>query len=190
VEFVEASELKDILEDIGLEELPPENDCTFLNLTGDDVVRHHLAAEGSDITPLDGATSHTVPVDRLHLIFEGIVHRLHLDQVVVVPAAPWSHLFDGIAFGLAENEEWQEFDAAATVERNSRDPLLVLPAEFPTLVEVVRTMFSDCDELTQSVMMLAPGVPLLVTLLAGGAVRVDCGTPVIADEVTSLFDDR
>lgn len=188
MEFVEASELTGILEDNDLEVLPPENDCVFLRLTGDEVVRHHVAAPDVDVDPPDGATTHSVPREKLHEIFEGILHRLHLDQVVLVPVAQWSHLFDAIAFSLAENEDWQEFDAAATVERNSRDPLLILPPDYPTIVEVVKALYGDCEERTQSLMMLTPAMPLLVTMTPGGTLQVDCGTPVIADELSDLFE--
>lgn len=192
MEFVEASELTGILEDNGLEALPPEKDCVFLQLKGDDVVRHHLTPaggpDGIDATPPEGAITHEVPVDRMPHLLEGIVHRLHLDQLVLVPVANWAHLFDGIAFSLAENEDWQEFDAAATVERNTRDPLLVLPSDIPTLIEVVKAMFADCEEQAQAVMILTPAVPLLMTLIPGGVMRVECGTPVIADELTDLFE--
>ena len=132
MEFVAASELKGILEDNDLEQLPPENDCIFLGMRGDEVTRHHFApadGEAPVSRPVaEGAIVHRVSIERVHEVFEGIIHRLHLDQVVIVPVARWSHLFDAIAFSLAENEDWQEFDAASTVERNTRDPLLVLPA--------------------------------------------------------------
>ncbi len=188
MEFVEASELTGILEDNGLEALPPENDCVFIQLNGDEVVRHHIAAPDVDADPPEGATTHSVAREKLPELFEAILHRLHLDQIVLVPVAPWSHLFDGIAFSLAENEDWQEFDAAATVERNSRDPLLVLPPDYPTIVEVVKALYGDCEERTQSLMMITPAMPLLVTMTPDGTLRVDCGTPVIADELADLFE--
>ena len=192
MEFVAASELKGILEDNDLEQLPPENDCIFLGMLGDEVTRHHFVpADGEAPVPrpvADGAIVHRVSIERVHEVFEGIIHRLHLDQVVIVPVARWSHLFDGIAFSLAENEDWQEFDAAATVERNTRDPLLVLPADFPTIADVMMALLRDCEELAQSVMVLSPAVPLLVTLVPGGTMQVACGTPVIADELTDILE--
>ncbi len=192
MEFVEASELRGILEDNDLEQLPTENDCVFLSMLGDEVIRHHFAPADGDpavTRPVaDGATVHRVSIDRVHEVFEGIIHRLHLDQLVIVPVARWSHLFDGIAFTLAENEDWQEFDAAATVERNTRDPLLVRPADFPTIVDVVQALLRDCEELAQSIMVLSPAVPLLLTLVPGGTMQVECGTPVIADELTDILE--
>ena len=55
MEFVAASELKGILEDNDLEQLPPENDCIFLGMRGDEVTRHHFA-------PADGEAPVSRPV--------------------------------------------------------------------------------------------------------------------------------
>jgi hypothetical protein len=55
----------------------------------------------------------SVEKDRLPKTVEHILHKLHLSQVLLIPVSKWRHLFDAVAFSMAENEEWQAVDTAA-----------------------------------------------------------------------------
>lgn len=187
MEFVEASELDGILEDNGIVAQPPAGACAYLRLERDGAVRYHVAAADSEVEPADGATARSSETAELPRIIERILNRLHVDQLLLVPVAEWRNAFDAVAFSLAANEDWQEFDAAATVGRNSRDPILCGPADFGMLIEVVSALYEDAEGAEQAIQLLFPAVPLLIEVHPGGALRIECGTEVISDEVVAVL---
>ena len=82
---------------------------------------------------------------------------------------------------------WQEVDAAATVELNRRDPLLCLPADFPTLEELLTALFNDADSPEQGLALVSPSAPILIKVVPAGALRISIGNKVLADEVADAF---
>jgi hypothetical protein len=90
---------------------------------------------------------------------------------------------------MASNEDWQEMDATATVELNTRDPLLCEPADMHLLIALVQALVSDADAPDQGLMFIASASPVLVEIVPDGvgAVRVSLGSQVLADELAEAF---
>jgi hypothetical protein len=200
VEFVKFDEVADLLDDYGVEQVVPkpkaggappsikDADCVYLNmLDGDGVVHIHLACPQTACKPRNGATVIAVEKERLPKVVEHIIHLLNLDQLVLIPIGKWRRVFDAVAFSLASNEDWQEIDATATVELNTRDPLLCQPADYHTVIALISALVHDAESPDQGLMFLAIGSPVLVEVIPDGAVRISLGSQVLADELAEAF---
>jgi len=188
VEFVAASEVTPVLKQQGIRESSRTEDCVHLELVGNDQTVHlHFACKESSAEPREGATVVTIDRSRIPEVVSHLIHRLGLPQVLLIPVGKWRKVFDAVAFSLAENEDWQEVDAMATVELNTRDPLLCEPADFHTLEALVQALMNDASEQDQGLVMTTTITPMLVEILPDGAVRMSIGNPVLADEVAATF---
>lgn len=188
MEFVSYEEVLDLFDDYGIDQVPAGEDRVYLRMSdAQGVVHIHLACGDTKCTPHDGATVIGVEKDRLPKVVEHIIHLLHLNQVLLFPVGKWRKVFDAVAFSLAQNEDWQEIDATATVELNSRDPLLCEPGDYHTLIALIQALLGDAETPDQGLMFVATGSPVLVELIPDGAVRVSLGSQVLADEVTEAF---
>jgi len=188
VEFVSHEEVLDLFDDYGIDQVPQGEDRVYLRMNdAQGVVHIHLACRETKCAPHKGATVISVEKDRLPKVVEHIIHLLHLNQVLLFPVGKWRKVFDAVAFSLAQNEDWQAVDAAATVELNSRDPLLCEPGDYHTLIALIQALLGDAETPDQGLMIVATASPVLVELIPDGAVRVSVGSQVLADEVTEAF---
>ena len=188
MEFVDEKEVYEILSELGIERVTVSDERIELSMQGDTpVVMVHLACAESTATPSLGAQVVQVDKQRLPAIVEHILHLLHLSQVLLIPFGKWRNVFDVVAFSLAENENWQQVDAAATVELNQRDPLLCEPVDFPTLHDLLTTLFNDANDPDQGLMLVSTGTPIMIEIIPDGALRVNIGNRVLADEVAEAF---
>jgi hypothetical protein len=188
VEFVPESEVRGLLADFGITSVPCEDERVYLRMAdSSEVVRIHLATAKTVATPDDGAQVITVEPDDLAPAIDDIIRELRLSQVLLVPVSKWRHVFDAVAFSLAENEDWQEFETTATVELNTRDPLLCEPADYQMIIALMRALLSDADRPEQGLMLTTTAAPLLVEVIPDGAVRISFGNQVLADEVADAF---
>ena len=188
MEFVSQDEVVDLLDDYGVEEVPEGAEKVFLRMgDAEGAVHLHLACPQTACKPHNGAVVIPVEKNRLHKVVEHIIHLLHLHQVLLIPVGRWRKVFDAVAFSLAKNEDWQEIDATATVELNTRDPLLCEPADFHTLVALIQALVQDADSPDQGLMFLATGSPVLVEVVPDGAVRISLGSQVLADEIAGAL---
>src|SRR5690606_33903642 len=101
------------------------------------MVRLHLTCPESGSAPVDGARVVQIEKPRLSKVVEHIMHLLNFEQVLLIPVGKWRKVFDAVAFSLASNEDWQAMDATATVELNTRDPLLCDPGDFHTVIALI-----------------------------------------------------
>jgi len=188
VEFIDYGETLALLKEQGIHEAPESEECNRLELRGDAGVVHlHLACSESASLPHDAAD--VVPVDKDHLpdTVEDIIYKLRLSQILLIPVSKWRHVFDAVAFSMANNEDWQAVDTAAAVALNTRDPLLCEPGDFHTICALIRALFSDADRPEQGLMITTTAAPVMVELVPDGAVRVSIGNRVLADEVAEMF---
>ena len=189
MEFVEESEVMGLLRQHGIVPSPPKDEGpVHLQMAdGAGVVRLHLAASGSAATPDDRAEVMNMEADRLPAAIDDIMGKLRLTQLLLIPVSPWRHVFDAVAFSLAENEDWQEIDTQATVELNTRDPLLCEPGDFQTVSALIRALLNDAESPEQGLMLTTTEAPLLVEVIPEGAVRVTLGNQVMADEIAEAL---
>lgn len=194
MEFVNHEEIVELLDEFGIDEVPDGADRVYLKMTdGDGVVHMHLACPESSTKPRKDAS--VIPLDKAKVpqVLEQMIHCLHLSQVVLVPVGKWRKVFDAVAFSMTQNadervtRDWQEFDAAATVELNTRDPLLCEPADFHTLMALLQNLLRDAESPDQGLALIATASPVLVEIIPDGAVRVSLGSQVLADELAEAF---
>ena len=189
MEFVQPKDLRDLFREYGLLEVEADEDRVELTMGGSDtVVRTLVRPTDSSIETTDGENEVFVDAERLAPMVDHIVHVLHGNQLLLLPAGRWRHVFDAVAFSLADNEEWQAIERAATVELNSRDPLLCSPADVPVLSSLITALFADADQPQQNLMIVASAAPVLVEVLPfGPAIRVSVGNEALADELAEAF---
>lgn len=184
MDFVKEQEALEVLQECGLTQQPEGEDLVYLEMEdNDDVVHLHLKSDDSNVEPRDDARVIATPKTQFASILEHIIHRLHLDQILLIPVGKWRKVFDCVAFSLADNEDWQEFDATATVELNRRDPLLCGPADYQTVVALFEALVNDAEEPSQGLMITCTAAPLLLQIVPEGAIRMSLGNQAIADEV-------
>jgi hypothetical protein len=152
----------------------------------DGVVHIHLCDSDSQAVPREGAKVFEVERASLPGFVERVVHRLNLVDLLLIPVAKWRKVFDAVAFSMAANEDWQEFDAAATVELNTRDPLLCEPVDYTLVIELIRALIQDAEGPDQGLFLTATGVPLIAEIVPDGAIRVSFGNQVLADEAMHM----
>jgi len=188
VEFVDHGEALEALNEQGLREASAGENIFGLSLDDSDRVVHlHLACAESTCTPHEGADVVVVEKDRIPDAVEQLLHKLHLSQVLLIPVGKWRKVFDAVAFSLADNEDWQAVDTAATVALNTRDPLLCEPADFHTITALIRALLHDAENPDQGLMITATTAPVIIEVIPDGAVRISIGDPVLADEVVETF---
>jgi len=188
VEFIDYGEALVLLREQGIREAPESEQRICLELAdGEGVVHLHLACTESTTTPHDGAEVVSVEKDSLPSTVEHILHKLHLSQVLLIPVSKWRHLFDAVAFSMAENEDWQAVNTAGTVVLNTRDPLLCEPTDFHTISELIKALLSDAESPEQGLMITTTAAPFVLELVPDGAASITVGNPALADEVAETF---
>ncbi|MSR43984.1 MAG: hypothetical protein EXS15_01300 [Phycisphaerales bacterium] len=116
-------------------------------------------------------------------LIEAIAHKLHLTQVYVIPIGHWRQLFEAVAEGMATNEKWLEIDNAATVELNTRDALLFLPANHHIMRDLISAVLTTGTSAQHGLSIATPGSPLLIEVIPAGEVSVYTGRTNLADLV-------
>lgn len=188
MEFVQEDEVADLLEEHRLKRVPIGDDRIHLEMdSGDELVHVHLQSAESCAEPRPGASIHKIDRERLPKLVEHVIHLLHMEQILLLPVGKWRKVFDAVAFSLANNEDWQEIDAAATVELNTRDPLLCEPADFHTLIALIEALLNDAESSDQGLMLVPTAAPILIEIIPDGAVRIDLGNAVLADELSDIM---
>ena len=99
----------------------------------------------------------------------------------------WRSVFDAVAFSMAEDESWQEFDASATIKLNTRDPLLFETGDEHTLVGRITALVNDGENREQGVYLIPVGAPILLHIQPGGPVKFWFGNNALADEVREAY---
>jgi hypothetical protein len=188
VEFIDYDEALELLGEQGIQEAPEGEERVCLELRGgEDVVHLHLTCTDSTTNPHDGANVVSLDKDRLASAVGHIIHKLHLSQVLLIPISKWRHVFDAVAFSMADNEDWQAVDTAAAVALNTRDPLLCEPGDFHMISDLAKALLGDAERPEQGLMITTTAAPVMVELVPDGALRISIGNPVLADEVAEMF---
>ncbi|MHC4219785.1 MAG: hypothetical protein ACYSU7_15195 [Planctomycetota bacterium] len=188
MEFIDYGEALGLLKEQGIQEVPEGEDRICMELEdGEGVVHLHMACSESTSDPHAGAELVSVEKDRIPGVVEHILHKLHLSQVLLIPVSKWRHVFDAVAFSMAENDDWQAVDTAGAVALNTRDPLLCEPADFHTISEVIKALLSDAERPEQGLMITTTATPFVVELIPDGVARISIGNRALADEVAETF---
>jgi hypothetical protein len=151
-----------------------------------DVMDCLYAEPGNDNS---SGTCHILNEEKLILATCEAARRIHQGQTVLIPAGKWRTVFDAVAFSMASNEAWQEFDASATTMLNTRDPLLCEAVDEQLMVALINALMRDGENVEQSLFLVPVGAPVLMHIQPSGPVRVWYGNQVLADEISGAYKD-
>ena len=187
MEFINVEEANDLLREHGIVRHEPDDDHVFLRMADESLPRRHLSVPGADVEPLPGAVVIEIKTEQIAQVIDGILHKLHHNQLILFPVGRWRSIFDVVAFSMAENEEWQEVDAAATVELNTRDPLLADAGDLHLVCDLVKALFRDSESPDQGLLLITAGLPLVMEVVPNGGVRLSFGTKAVAEEISEAI---
>ena len=188
VEFISEGEVAELLQSHGITQVSEDEDHVYCRM-GDEAASHHvhLCVPDAESEPREGAQVYQIEADRMESVLNHVLHKLHHNQFILIPVGKWRSIFDAVAFSLAENEEWQAIDAAATVELNTRDPLLADAGDLHLLCDLVGAIIRDSETPDHGLMMITAGVPVVLELVSADVVRMSFGNQAVAEEVAEAF---
>ena len=141
--------------------------------------------EGHEVDVVD-AEILDIPRERAGEVLEHILHKLHVEPVLILPIGRWRSVFDVVTPVLADNEQWMGIDSEATIELNTRDPLLFELRDLHLLRSVVETVLKHSETLDQGISIAAIQAPILVEVDPAGGVLLTIGNEGLADEVRAV----
>ncbi|MBX3355512.1 MAG: hypothetical protein KF724_07410 [Phycisphaeraceae bacterium] len=189
VEFISYSEAWPALQLQGLEEADRNDRELHLGLLEDErVVVIDVAANDHRLAATLPGTVLRVPREAMPAIVEGVVHKLRIDPVLLIPVGHWRDVFDAVSFEMAENAPWKAIDQMASVELNTRDPLLLGPGDHHTLRDLVRALLKAGSNDTQGISVAATGTKILIEVLPCGQMIVFAGNPHLGAQVREVID--
>jgi len=189
VEFVSYSEAWAALQQQGLEEA--ERTDTELHLAlreSPHLVVIDIAASDHRLAVSLPPEVSRVPRQAMPAIVEGLAHRLRLDPVLIIPVGRWREVFEAVSSGMAPNETWMAIDQMASVELNTRDPIMLGPVDHMTLRDLLRVILTDGTKDTQGVSVAAPGSSLLIEVLPSGQMILFMGNAHLAVTAREVID--
>lgn len=189
MEFVRYSEAWSALQQQGMEEAERTESELHLGLRDtDQVVVVDIAADDHPLAAKLPPTVRRVPRAAMASIVEGIVHKLRLDPVLVIPVGKWRELIEAVSFGMAEHESWKAIDQMASVELNTRDALLLGPTDHHTLRDLVQVLLTEGSKDSQGLSVAAPGSSILIEVLPCGQMILFLGNPHMAGVAGEVID--
>ena len=106
--------------------------------------------------------------------------------MLLFPIGKWRPVFDVVTPALTENEQWMAIDSAATIELNTREPLVCELRDLHLLRAVVEAILEHAETLEQGISIAALQAPLLVEVEPAGGVLLTIGNESLADEVRAV----
>lgn len=189
MDFLSEHEISDLLTELGITATPEGNECILLQMDEDKATAKHCL-DNADCMPCgsdDETSCFELAPGALVIAAISAVHKIHKGSTVLIPVSKWRAVFDAVAFSMAGDESWQEFDASATIKLNTRDPLLFETGDQHTLVSLLTSLMNDGETREQGVFLMPVGAPILVHLQPGGPVKFWFGNSAIADEVREAY---
>ncbi len=129
-----------------------------------------------------------IPRSQFGAVVEGILHKLRIAETVVMPIGRWRGVFEAVAEPMSRHEAWRDIDSAATVELNTRDPLLVLPADHHLLRDLLDSLVARGTSASQGVSVVALGVRLLVEVVPPGQMIVFAGDAALLQSARGVLE--
>ncbi len=187
MDFLPEQDINELLNEFGIVATPDGDDCIVLEMSSKHADVCDCLCTIEQTCEDSGWTCKSMDAAALVSVVGESVGKIHQGQTVLVPCGKWRSVFDAVAFSMAEDELWQEFDASATIKLNTRDPLLFESGDEHILVTLITALMNDGETLEQSVFLMPVGAPILVHLQPGGPVKLWFGNSVLADEVREHY---
>jgi len=188
VEFVSFEEAWRLLKPIGVEVASQSEQELRLSISEGE----HSGC--IDIAASDHAHVAKLPVDMPRLpravlatSIEAIIHKLHLTQANVIPVGRWRELFEAVAEPMAVNEKWRAIDSAATVELNTRDALVFLPADFHILRDLALAVLTAGSASSHGIAICSGGSPVIIEVMPAGEVTIFYGKSELRRVVSDVL---
>jgi hypothetical protein len=188
MEYISYTDVKERFSDLLLSE-ESDGDLVRLSLDLPDetptrVVFGEPAPEG------EGDDEHVRRIERakdaLPPIIDGVLHRLHITEVGMIPVGNWRGVLDLASFELATDEHWNEFEAEASMHMNGRDPLMFRSDEYTILTKIVSAVLEHGESAELDLMLISLQTPFLMRIRQEGGITVWCANESIADEVAQV----
>ncbi len=122
--------------------------------------------------------------DTLGEVAEGILHKSHLNQILLIPVGQWRAVLDLLAFALADDEDWLDIDAEASLHQNSHDPLMIVPRQRHIIPKIVNALIVNGEDPAHDLTIASAESPLLVEVGSAGRLALSC---VGADTAAQLL---
>ncbi len=187
MDFLPEQEINDLLDEFGITSTPLGDDCVVYEMGSEQAEVCDCLCTGGKGCDGNNWTNTSLDAESLVEVTAESVRRVHHDQTILIPCGKWRCVFDAVAFSMAGNELWQEFDASATVRLNTRDPLLFESGDEQILVTLLTALMNNGQTPDQSVFLVPAGAPILVHLQPEGPVKLWFGNSVLADEVREHY---
>ena len=126
---------------------------------------------------------------RVPEVLDHLLHKLHLAPVVVLPRTRWRAVLDALTFSLAEHRGWQALDAEATLVMNTRDGLVLGPADLRLLRTVLESLLAEARSPEESLLVIPLSASLLIEAIPGepASVRIEIAEAPLAKSVRELL---
>jgi len=119
-------------------------------------------------------------------IAEGILHKSHLNQILLIPVGQWRSVLDLLAFSLADDEDWLDIDAEASLHQNSHDALMIQPRQRHIIPKIVNALIESGDDPSHDLTIASVESPLLVEVRPSGTLRLSCLGRDVADQLLAV----
>jgi len=188
LDFLPEQEIDSLLLELGVLQDPVDENCVFMRMDEEHTSAKHCLCNDGSPCESDAAT-HCFDMNTYKMVqsLVAAIHKTHGGRTLMIPVAKWRSVFDVVAFSMAGDESWQEFDASATIKLNTRDPLLFESGDEHTLIGLTTSLMNDGESEEQGVFIIPVGVPMLVHLQPSGPVKFWFGTSALADEVRESY---
>ncbi len=189
MDFLTEQEISGLLTELGITSKGEGDDCVLFEMDSLKVAAKHCL-DNDDCQPCGGDEETRCFEMTPETMVDSVVctiHRIHEGRTIMVPIGKWRSVFDVVAFSMAEDEAWQEFDASATIKLNTRDPLLFETGDEHTFVGLITALMKDGETREQGVFVIPVGAPILLHIQPGGPVKFWFGNSALADEVRETY---
>lgn len=188
MDFLTEQEISDLLVELGVQLRQEGDTSVFMEIdSGHTTAKHCLC---NDLNRCDGdvgTSCFEMNAETMITSITDAVNKIHEGRTLMIPVGKWRSMFDAVAFSMASDESWQEFDASATIKLNTRDPLLFESGDEQTLVELIKSLMTYGETKEQGIFLIPVGAPLLIHVQPGGPVKFWFGNSALADEVREVY---
>lgn len=188
MEFIPEQEVVELLNELGITSQEDGDAGAHLAMDSEGTTACDCLCSSEQSCQGDGEwMCHSMDAEKIIESVVGTIHKIHEGQTVLIPSCKWRTVFDAVAFSMAEDESWQEFDASATIKLNTRDPLLFEGGDEHTLTGLITALMNDGEGDEQGVFLITAGAPILMHIQPCGPVKLWFGNSALADEVREHY---
>ncbi len=186
--FVKHEDLLPSLEKQGLVKVEDELGLIRFEFNPDvEVCAYHIQDPTSRVLPFPDAVISQRSKDSLPETLDHLLSRIHLNEVLVIPAGVWKDVMNCVAYDMAKDEDWGEIDAIVAMHLNTRNALAVPRSETRILIELVQALFKNATEPRQDITLVSEDRSVFFEIFGDGAISLTC-VSTLADEINRTLE--